>query len=139
MGVQIATMKLQGQLVNKFLEVFPMKKYEIEVSFATEKRVSVDADTSEEAVRKVAEKFTKGYENGDKMSDIVFVFIESTEKLPDGSTRSVKTSLSKVNDFKCDNIEIRTCEASDTDDIDDIVLDDCELCPHKSTCQCYSE
>ena len=33
MGVQIATMKLQGQLVNKFMEVFPMKQYEIEVSF----------------------------------------------------------------------------------------------------------
>ncbi len=116
-----------------------MKQYEIKVSFAHERMAYVEADTSEEAVRKIAEKFIKDYENGADISDVVFIFIESTEKFPDGSMRSVKTSLNKANNFKCDNIEICTCEAIDTTDIGDEILDDCELCPRKNICQCYSE
>ena len=104
-----------------------MKQYEVALSFAQERKTVVDADTAEQAV--------KIYENGEDMQDVIFIYLEAADKLPDGSKREVKTSLSKSNDFKCDYMEVRTCDAEDPLDFAYACVGDCKVCPYRDECE----
>lgn len=112
-----------------------MKQYEVVLSFAQERKKVVDADTAEQAVRMAAEKIKQGYESGEDMQDVIFIYLEAADKLPDGSKREVKTSLSKSNNFKCDYMEVRTCDAEDPLDFAYACVGDCKACPYRDECE----
>lgn len=137
MGVQIATMKLQGQLVNKFLEVFPMKQYEIQISITYSKQELVEADSLEEAVRKKAKEISEKYASGDNFGNVVYIIVDASEKFPDGNTTNVRTMLSSFNDFSCDNIEIRTWKATEKKKKE--LPEECKNCPEKDSCECIAD
>lgn len=112
-----------------------MKQYEVALSFAQERKTVVEADTAEQAVKMAAEKIKQGYENGEDMQDVIFIYLEAADKLPDGSKREVKTSLSKSNDFKCDYMEVRTCDAEEPLDFAYACIGECTICPYRDECE----
>lgn len=112
-----------------------MKQYKVELSFVHSRKTLVEAESAEQAVRMAAENIKQFYENGENMQDVVSIYIETSEKMSDGSTREAQTFLSKSDNFKCDSMEVRTRDAEEVADFVYGCIGDCKMCLHQDECE----